>query len=489
MCGIVGIVANYPVKNLLYKALNGVQHRGQQAAGMATLDGPLMHMRKGVGLIRQVITNFDLSYLNGNAGIGHVRFPTAGSADDPEQAHPFYVNAPFGIMLAHNGNLTNTTKLREEVLNTNHRHVRTMSDSEVLTNAFAAELQNLTQKSKLTNKKIFNAITHVQKRLSGGYSVVSIIANYGLIGFRDPYGIRPLILGCKVGLDGFTSYMLASESCTLANNGFSIMRDINPGEAVIIQQNGSISFEQCALDYKLRPCLFEFAFLARSDSIMESVPIQQARQNMGKYLAANIRTKYPELEFDAVIAVPDAARTIAIAVAQALGVPYNEGFVRNHLMSDSQIINEPFISTDEDPNLINHLSAIHMEFKNKKILLIDTALVRGRNSRSIIKMAKDAGATKIYVAIATPPIRHSSVYGVDMPAHNYLIAHNKDERQIADAIGADEIIFQSLDDLKHSVTDLNTNLNEFEASCFDGYYITQDVDNAYLASLAHGVVF
>jgi amidophosphoribosyltransferase len=485
MCGIVGVVANYPIKNLLYKALNGVQHRGQQAAGMATLDGHLMPLRKGVGLIRQVITDYDLGYLNGNAGIGHVRFPTAGSADDPEQAHPFYVNAPFGIMLAHNGNLTNTSKLREEVLNTNHRHVRTMSDSEVLTNAFAAEIQNLTQKSKLTNKKIFAAITNVQKRLSGGYAVVSLIANYGLIGFRDTFGIRPLILGYKVGLDGFTAYMLASESCTLSNNGFTISRDINPGEAVIIQQNGSISFEQCASNCETRPCIFEFAYLARPDSIMENVPIQLARKNMGRYLANTIKSKYPHLEIDSIIAVPDSARTIAIAAAEELNVLYHEGFVRNHLMSDSQTLS----STDEEPSLINRLSPIITEFKDKNILLVDIAIVRGRNSREIVKIAKDAGAKKVYLAVATPPIRHSSVYGVDMPSHNYLIAHNKDEKQIADAIGADEVIYQELSDLKQSITDINSNLVEFEASCFDGHYITQDIDNEYLANLAQGIIF
>ncbi len=279
--------------------------------------------------------------------------------------------------------------------------------------------------------------------------------------------------------------MLASESCTLANNGFSISRDILPGEGVIVEQNGNISFQQCSVNSITRPCIFEFAYLARSDSIMEHVPIQQVRQNMGRYLANTIKTHYPNLNFDVVIAVPDAARSFAISVANELKLPYHEGFVRNHLMSE----NSNTSLTEEESNLINRLSPVQTEFRNKNILLIDVAIVRGKNSREIIKIARNAGANKVYLAIATPPIRHSSVYGVDMPAHNYLMAHDKNEKEIAEAIGADDIVYQTLEDLKQAIADINPDLTEFEASCFDGNYITGDIDNTYLANLAHGVVF
>lgn len=484
MCGIVGIVANYPINKLLYNSLNGVQHRGQQAAGIATMDGNLMHLKKGIGLIKQVISSYDISYLNGNSGIGHVRYPTAGSADDPEQAHPFYVNSPFGIMLAHNGNLTNTISLREEVLNTNHRHVRTKSDSEVLTNAFAAELQSLTHNSELNQDKIFTAIKRLNTRAKGGYAVVSLIANYGLIGFRDPFGIRPLVLGSKLGSDGFTTHMLASESCTLASNGFNLIRDILPGEAIIIGLDGSISSQICHDKPSHNSCIFEYVYLARPDSIMENVPIQLARQNMGKYLAKTIQEKHLDLNIDVVIPVPELARTVAIALAEELNKPYHEGFVKNHLLNGGNYTND---SEQLQIEIMNRLSPITLEFKNKNVLLVDMTVVRGSTSREIIKIARQAGAREVYLATAAPKIQYSSVYGVDMPAYTNLIAHNKPDDEIAKLIGADRIIYQELPNLKKAITEINPKLTSFESSCFDGHYITGDIDETYLRSLANGV--
>lgn len=472
MCGIVGVVANYPIKNLLYNALKGVQHRGQQAAGMATVDGSLMHLKKGIGLIRQAISAYDLTYLNGSAGIGHVRYPTAGAADDPEQAHPFYVNSPFGIMLAHNGNLTNIHSLRDEVLYTNHRHVRTKSDSEVLTNVFAFELEQLTTHKPLTNKAIFNAIYNLNRRLSGGYAVVSLIANYGLIAFRDPLGIRPLILGKKNESDNFISYMLASESCTLSSNGFEIVRDILPGEAVIITLDGKLESAMCYDNPSLNICIFEYVYLGRSDSIMEKVPLQAARYSMGKYLSKTIQDQYPDLAIDVVIPVPDIARTMAIAVAEALNKPYREGFVRNHLVDEDNYANN---SSQFPVHAQLRLSPVELEFKNKNILIVDVSVVRGNISREIIQMARMSGAQKVYLASVAPKVQYSSVYGIAMPDSNELIAHNKTDQQVAAEIGADLLIYQNLDNLKRCIQEINPNLSHFEASCFDGNYITKNI--------------
>jgi len=484
MCGIVGVVTNQPVNHLLYNALKGVQHRGQQAAGLATMNGNLMYLKKGIGLIKEVISNYDLSYLHGNIGIGHVRFPTAGSADDPEQAHPFYVNSPFGIMLAHNGNLTNTKELRDEVLYKNHRHVRTTSDSEVLTNAFAFELQQATTDHSLNNSSIFAAIENLNQRLRGGYAVVSMIADYGLVGFRDPFGIRPLVLGKKTAADNFTSYMLASESCTLNSNGFEVIRDVNPGEAIIITKEGNFESKICHPNPVLNICIFEYVYLARPDSVIEKIPVQLARQAIGKYLAQTIKTHYPNLDIDIVIPVPDIARTAAISVAKELNVPYQEGFVRNHLIDHEP---QPQNSEQLQVTIQSMLSPIELEFKNKNILLVDASIVRGTNSREIINIARHAGAKNIYFASAAPRIQYSSVYGIDMPAYNALVAHDRTDSEVASVIGADLVIYQELANLKKAITELNPDIPGFEASCFDGNYITNDIDDKYLLSLANGV--
>ncbi len=483
MCGIIGIVSQDEVATTLTSCLKGLQHRGQQAAGVATMEGNLMHLKKGLGLIKEVISDYDLTFLKGNAGIGHVRYPTAGSAKDPDQAHPFYVNSPFGIMLAHNGNLTNAEELRTEVLKKNHRHVRTLSDSEVLTNVFAFELEQLTVNKHLDNAKIFNAIDNLNKRVRGAYAVVSLIANYGLVAFRDPLGIRPLVLGKQETTAG-TTYILSSESCTLDINGFELIRDVLPGETIIVTLDGKIESKICHPDPKLSICIFEYVYLARPDSIMQGVSVQQARQLMGKYLAKSIINKHPEINIDVVIPVPDTSRVVAVAVAECLGKPYREGFVKNHF------VGRTFIMSDPEQRKIavrNKLSPIAVEFKGKNVLLVDDSIVRGTTSREIVNIIRNCGAQKVYLASAAPQVRYPNVYGIDMPTYTELIAHKRNDTEIANALGVDQVFYQNLEDLKHSITDLNPAIQCFDASCFNGEYITNDISDEYLINLAHGV--
>lgn len=477
MCGIIGIVSQNAVNETLISTLKGLQHRGQHAAGVATMDGNFMHLKKDLGLVKDVVTQYDMTYLRGNAGIGHVRYPTSGVANDPEQAHPFYTNSPFGIMLAHNGNLTNVSYLRDNLLKANHRHVRTQSDSEILTNVFAFELQQLTTDTSLDNEKIFNAISNLNKRLSGGYAVVSLIANYGLIAFRDPFGIRPLTIG-KKDEDGFTTHLVSSESCAIDINNFEFIRDILPGEAVIITLDGKVETRVCHQSPSLNICLFEYVYLSRPDSIMEKVPIQEARRLMGKYLAQSI-ARY-NLDIDAVIPIPDTSRVIAIEVADSLKIPYREGFVKNHFTGRT------FMLANQEQRKIavrNKLSPISLEFKNKNVLLIDDSIVRGHTSKELIRIIRNYGAKNIYLASAAPKVLHPNVYGIDMPTRKELIAHNRTDEEIAKLIDADLVIFQTLDNLKRSITDINPEITNFEASCFDGNYITKDVTDEYLESL------
>ena len=478
MCGIIGIVSCDPINHALVSSLKSLQHRGQQAAGVATMDGNLMHLKKDIGLVKDVISEYDLTYLRGNAGIGHVRYPTAGAANNPEQAQPFYVNSPFGIMLAHNGNLTNANKLRDDVLTKNHRHVRTNSDSEILTNVFAHELEQLTAQQNLSNDKIFQAIINLNQRINGGYAVVSLIANYGLVAFRDPYGIRPLVIGQKI-VDGKITYLVSSETCAMNVHGFELIRSIAPGEAIIIKPSGELESRICHVNPKLHICLFEFVYLSRPDSIIDNVSVQLARQNMGKYLAKTIN-KYNLKDIDVVIPVPDTSRTIAIEVADILKKPYREGFVKNHFTGRT------FMLANQEQRTIavrNKLSPIATEFKDKNILLVDDSIVRGTTSKEIVEIIRLCGAKKVYLASAAPQVRFPNVYGIDMPTHDELIAHNRSDEEISKVIGANQVIFQSLDDLKRSVTDVNPAITKFDASCFDGIYITGNVTSDYLNSL------
>ncbi len=477
MCGIVGIVAEFPIIHALVSSLKSLQHRGQQSAGIATMDGNLMHLKKDLGLIKEVISEYDMTYLKGNTGIGHVRYPTAGSANDPEQAHPFYVNSPFGIMLAHNRNLTNVKELRENLLTKNHRHVRTHSDSEVLTNIFAYELEQLTANTDLTVDKIFQAITKLNHRVRGGYAVVSLIANYGLVAFRDPLGIRPLVLG-KRTIDGKATYLVASETCAIDINGFEIIRPIEPGEAVVITLDGKIESKICHPNPSLNICIFEFVYLSRPDSVIEHVPVQLARRNMGQYLAETIKAQ--SIDVDIVVPIPDTSRTFAIEVADKLKIPYREGFVKNHFMGRT------FMLVNQEQRTIavqNKLSPIQVELKNRNVLLIDDSIVRGTTSKEIINIVRKCGAKKVYLASAAPQVRFPNVYGIDMPTHNELIAFERNDKEISEAIGADQVIFQTLDNLKKSITDINPDIKNFDASCFDGVYVTEDVTDEYLDSL------
>jgi amidophosphoribosyltransferase len=479
MCGITGIVGNENVIHTLINSLKGLQHRGQQAAGIGTMDGNLMHLKKYLGLVKEVITEYDITYLRGNAGIGHVRYPTTGSANDPEQAHPFYVNSPFGIMLAHNGNLTNARELRDDVLKKNHRHVRTHSDSEILTNIFAFELEQLTIHKTLDNDKIFKAISSLNQRISGGYAVVCLIANYGLVAFRDPHGIRPLAIGKKEDGSGIT-HLISSESCAIEINGFEFIRDINPGEAVIITLDGKLESQICHPKPSLNICIFEYVYLSRPDSIIEKVSVQQARRNMGKYLAKTISEL--NLDIDVVVPVPDTSRVVGIEVADHLKIPYREGFVKNHFAGRT------FMLANHEQRLIavrNKLSPIALEFKDKNVLLVDDSIVRGTTSKKIIDVVRKQGAKKVYIASAAPQVRYPNVYGIDMPTHNELIAYERNDEEIAEVIGADGVIFQKLEDLKSSISDVNPELVNFDASCFDGKYITGDVSEEYLNSLLH----
>ena len=477
MCGIIGIVSSSPINHALVNSLKSLQHRGQQAAGVATMDGNLMHLKKDLGLVKEVITEYDMTYLRGNAGIGHVRYPTAGSANDPEQAHPFYVNSPFGIMLAHNGNLTNAQELRDDVLIKNHRHVRTHSDSEILTNVLAFELEQLTVHKSLTNDRIFRAITNLNKRIRGGYAVVSLIANYGLVAFRDPHGIRPLVIGRRT-VDNQVTYLISSETCAIDINGFELVRTIEPGEAVIITLDGKLETQICHPKPQLNICLFEFVYLSRPDSVIENVPVQLARRNMGKYLAKTI--KKHQLDIDVVIPVPDTSRVIAIEVADALKKPYREGFVKNHFMGRTFMLANQEQRTSA---VRSKLSPVAIEFKDKNVLLVDDSIVRGTTSKEIVDIVRKCGAKKVYLASAAPQVRYPNVYGIDMPTHNELVAFERTDEQITQVIGADKVIFQTLDDLKKSVTDINKKLKKFDASCFDGIYVTGDINEKYLESL------
>ena len=476
MCGIIGIVSTSPINQALASSLKSLQHRGQQAAGVATMDGNLMHLKKELGLVKEVITEYDMTYLSGNAGIGHVRYPTAGSANDPEQAQPFYVNSPFGIMLAHNGNLTNARELRDDVLTNNHRHVRTYSDSEILTNVFAYELEQLTVQKDLSNARIFQAITNLNQRIRGAYAVVSLIANYGLVAFRDPHGIRPLVIGQKT-VNNQITYLISSETCAIDVHGFEVVRNIKPGEAIIIKLNGELESKICHPNPQLNICLFEFVYLSRPDSIIENVSVQKARRNMGKYLAETINKH--NLDIDVVIPVPDTSRTTAIEVAYLLNKRYREGFVKNHFTGRT------FMLANQEQRTTavrNKLSPIAVEFADRNVLLIDDSIVRGTTSKEIVDIVRKCGAKKVYLASAAPQVRFPNVYGIDMPTHDELIAYNKTDSEICDIIGADKVIFQDLDNLKKSITDINPDITKFDASCFDGIYVTGDVDQEYLNS-------
>ncbi|WP_114418633.1 amidophosphoribosyltransferase [Marinospirillum perlucidum] len=476
MCGITGILAHEPVNQMLFDSLTVLQHRGQDAAGIMTCDQGRFFLRKSNGLVRDVFRTRHMKRLTGNMGIGHVRYPTAGSSSEAE-SQPFYVNSPYGIALAHNGNLTNSEALTEELYRTDLRHINTNSDSEVLLNVFAHELGK--QGMTLTPDDMFSAIARVYERCEGGYVAVAMISGYGLVGFRDPYGIRPIVYGKRESSQG-TEYMIASESVALDVAGFELVRDLQPGEAIYIDRDGELHTRVCAAAPKLTPCIFEHVYLARPDSIMDGINIYHARMQMGEKLAEKIRRVMPEHDIDVVIPIPDTSRTSALELAQHLGVTYREGFIKNRYIGRTFIMPG---QTQRKKSVRQKLNAISMEFKDKTVMLVDDSIVRGTTCNEIIQMARDAGAKKVYFASAAPAVRYPNVYGIDMPAAQELIAHGRTEQEVGDLIGADWLVYQDIDDLVAACKELNPQVDGFDCSVFDGHYVTGGIDAAYLERL------
>jgi amidophosphoribosyltransferase len=480
MCGIVGVVAHTPVNQVLYDGLLLLQHRGQDAAGIVTNDGTTFHLHKGAGYVRDVFRTRNMRDLTGNLGIGHCRYPTAGSASSELESQPFYVNSPFGITLAHNGNLTNSEALKRELFQLDFRHVNTNSDSEVLLNVLALELERAAHHARLDANAIFTAVTGVHKRCRGAYAIVAMIAGYGLVAFRDPYGIRPLIIGVQEAMGG-TEYVVASESVALEALGFTVLRDVAPGEAIFVDQTGRFHARQCAENPILAPCIFEFVYLARPDSVIDGTSVYESRLNMGEQLANKIRGISEAQDIDVVIPIPDSSRPSALQLANTLGLTYREGFVKNRYIGRTFIMPGQAL---RKKSVRQKLNPIGMEFKDKVVLLVDDSIVRGTTSREIVQMAREAGAKKVYFASASPPVRYPNVYGIDMPNQRELVATGRTEAEIAREISADLLIYQDLDALKAAVRGANPGLTEFEASCFDGKYITGDVTADYLSQLA-----
>ena len=480
MCGVIGAVTHTPVNQLLYDGLLLLQHRGQDAAGIVTSEGQVFHMYKGSGYVRDVFRTRNMRELSGNAGIGHCRYPTAGSAWSDLESQPFYVNSPFGITLAHNGNLTNSEALKRELFQLDFRHVNTNSDSEVLLNVLALELERAAHHARLDANAIFTAVAGVHRRCRGAYAIVAMIAGYGLVAFRDPFGIRPLIIGVSEAMGG-TEYLVASESVALEALGFSVLRDVAPGEAIYVDQAGRFHARQCAEEPRLSPCIFEFVYLARPDSVMDGTSVYESRLRMGGELARKIATIPAAQDIDVVIPIPDSSRPSALELANHLGLKYREGFVKNRYVGRTFIMPGQAI---RKKSVRQKLNPIGMEFRNKVVLLVDDSIVRGTTSREIVSMAREAGARKVYFASASPPVRFPNVYGIDMPNQRELIATGRSEAEIAHEIGADLLIYQDLEALKRAVRSVNPKLKEFEASCFDGYYVTGDVTADYLSHLA-----
>lgn len=478
MCGIIGIAGRAPVNQSLFDGLTVLQHRGQDAAGIVTCDEGRLFLRKDNGLVRDVMRTRHMLKLHGNIGIGHVRYPTSGGSASAE-AQPFYVNSPFGITLAHNGNLTNAAELKDELFRSDLRHINTTSDSEILLNVFAHELQ---QRSKLSvdADDIFAAVAAVHRRVRGAYAAVMLIVGFGLVAFRDPYGIRPLVFGQR-DTDQGAEYMVASESVALDVLNFELIRDVAPGEAVLFDLDGRIYTRQCAEQPIYSPCIFEFVYLARPDSIIDKVSVHKARLRMGEHLAEKILRVWPGQDIDVVIPIPDTSRTAALQMASILGLKYREGFIKNRYIARTFIM--PGQKTRKK-SVRQKLNPIDLEFRGKNVLLVDDSIVRGTTSEQIIQMARDAGARRVYFASAAPPVRYPNVYGIDMPAARELIAHGRSEEEITRAIGADRLIFQDLPDLEEAVRRGNPRLQRFDASCFTGEYVTGDIDRDYLECLA-----
>ena len=464
MCGIVGVISQQPVNQLLYDALLLLQHRGQDAAGIVTGSESKLYMHKARGMVRDVFRTRNMRALPGNYGIGQVRYPTAGNAESEEEAQPFYVNAPFGVVLAHNGNLINAVALKRELFDIDHRHINTESDTEVLINVLAHELERRTHGLPLSVADIFAAVRAVHLRLRGSYAVVALIAGHGLLAFRDPFGIRPLCYGTAA--DG--EVMVASESVALEGTGYKFSRDIQPGEAIFVDLQGRLHSEQCAAAPQHNPCIFEYVYLARPDSVIDGISVYRARLRMGETLAQRVISVLPPSEIDVVIPIPESSRPSAMQLAHKLGRPYREGFVKNRYVGRTFIMPGQAV---RKKSVRQKLNAIGQEFAGRNVLLVDDSIVRGTTSREIVQMAREAGARKVYLASAAPPVRYPNIYGIDMPTASELVAHNRSPEEIRQIIGADVLIYQDLDAMKRVIREINPGIAEFEASCFDGCYI------------------
>jgi amidophosphoribosyltransferase len=474
MCGIIGIVSQEPVNQAIFDGLSVLQHRGQDAAGIVTSDGKRLYSQRDNGLISNVFHSRHMLMLKGNMGIGHVRYPTAGSSSASE-AQPFYVNSPYGITMAHNGNLTNDAALKKEMFRQDRRHINTDSDSEILLNIFAQELQKQ-DVYRISPDDVFKAVSGVHKRCLGAYAVTTMITRDGLLGFRDPNGIRPLIYGKRTTENGTVSHILASESVSLLTQGYEIVRDIEPGEAIYITLKGEVYTKQCADNPKYNSCIFEYVYFARPDSIIDDVFVHKARMRMGHKLANKIIKEWPDHDIDVVIPIPDTSRTSALEMATTLGIPYREGFVKNRYIARTFIMPG---QAKRKRSVRQKLVPIELEFKNKNVMLVDDSIVRGTTSQEIVQMVRDSGAKNVYFASASPAIRYPNIYGIDMPAANELIAHGRNEAEIAEAIGVDKLIYQELNDLIDSITEGNPKLTSFDCSVFTGEYVTGETEDYF----------
>jgi amidophosphoribosyltransferase len=478
MCGIVGVVSQTPVNQLIYDALLLLQHRGQDAAGIVTEQNRKFFMHKAKGMVRDVFRTRNMRGLPGDSGLGQVRYPTAGNAYSEEEAQPFYVNAPFGITLVHNGNLTNAQVLKQALFQSDHRHINTDSDSEVLLNVLAHELERVSRGITLKPADVFEAVRGVHQRVRGSYAVVALIAGHGMLAFRDPFGIRPLCVG-----QGAAGVMVASESVALEGTGFELLRDIQPGEALFVPHDGSLHFQLCAEHTSHNPCIFEYVYLARPDSVLDGISVYQARLNLGKTLAKRVVSTVPPNEIDVVIPIPESSRPSAMELAKLLGLPYREGFVKNRYVGRTFIMPGQGV---RKKSVRQKLNAIASEFKGRNVLLVDDSIVRGTTSREIVQMARDAGARKVYLASAAPPVRYPNVYGIDMPTSSELVAHDRTVDEVRESIGCDALIYQDVDAMKRAIGSINPALNGFDASCFDGVYVTGDITPEQIAQLNSG---
>jgi amidophosphoribosyltransferase len=475
MCGLVGVVVSKDAGVCLYDTLTVLQHRGQDAAGIMTSDNGKLNLRKDNGLVKDVFRTRHMRRLTGNMGVGHVRYPTAGGSS-PALAQPFYVNSPYGLCLAHNGNLTNSKELSRDLFKEDLRHINTDSDSEVLLNVFAHELQRR-NKVKPLPEDVFAAVAGVHNRCRGGFVAIVMLSGYGIVGFRDRNGIRPLVFGSRESEKGKKEYMIASESVALDSQGFTIERDVAPGEAVYIDTDGELHTQLCTEPGVHTPCIFEHVYFARPDSLMDGISVYKARMRMGDRLADKIERIRPAHDIDVIIPVPDTARTAALELANRLGLKFREGFVKNRYIGRTFIMPG---QSQRKKSVRQKLNAIDLEFKGKNVLLVDDSIVRGTTCKQIIQMARDAGAAKVYFASAAPAIRYPNVYGIDMPAADELIASGKTEKEIEEAIGADWLIYQDLEDLISTALEGNPSIKQYECSVFNGEYVTGDVDEIYL---------